>query len=33
VTRVEVGAGERMIDRGLIHIYRVLGKLKDKPER
>ena len=33
VTRVEVGAGERMIDRGLIHIYRVLGKLKEKPER
>jgi hypothetical protein len=33
VTRVEVGAGERMIDRGLIHIYRVLGKLKDKPEQ
>ena len=33
VTRVEVGAGERMIDRGLIHIYRLLGKLKDKPEQ
>ncbi len=33
VTRVEVGAGERMIDRGLIHIYRILGKLKDKPEQ
>ena len=33
VTRVEVGAGERMIDRGLIHIYRILGRLKDKPER
>jgi hypothetical protein len=33
VTRVEVGAGERMVDRGLIHIYRVLGKLKDKPEQ
>ncbi|MEP7272063.1 MAG: neutral/alkaline non-lysosomal ceramidase N-terminal domain-containing protein [Acidobacteriota bacterium] len=32
VTRVEVGAGERMIDRGLIHIYRILGRLKDKPE-
>jgi neutral ceramidase len=26
-TRVEIGAGERMIDRGLIHIYRLLGKL------
>lgn len=33
VTRVEIGAGERMVDRGLIHIYRVLGKLKDKPEQ
>jgi neutral ceramidase len=33
VTRVEVGAGERMVDRGLIHIYRLLGKLKDKPEQ
>ena len=33
VTRVEVGAGERMVDRGLIHIYRALGKLKDKPEQ
>jgi neutral ceramidase len=32
VTRVEVGAGERMIDRGLIQIYRVLGKIKDRPE-
>jgi neutral ceramidase len=32
VTRVEVGAGERLVDRGLIHIYRILGKLKDKPE-
>ncbi len=33
VTRVEIGAGERMVDRGLIHIYRMLGKLKDKPEQ
>ncbi len=33
VTRVEVGAGERMVDCGLIHIYRILGKLKDKPEQ
>lgn len=32
VTRVEVGAGERMVDLGLIHILRILGKLKDKPE-
>ena len=33
VTRVEVGAGERMIDRGLIQIYRLIGRLKDKPEQ
>jgi neutral ceramidase len=33
VTRVEVGAGERMIDRALIQLYRLLGKLKDKPEQ
>jgi neutral ceramidase len=33
VTRVEVGAGERLVERGLIHIYRVLGKLTDKPEQ
>ena len=33
VTRVEVGSGERMIDRGLIHIYRLLRKLRDKPEQ
>lgn len=32
-TRVEIGAGERMVDRGLIHIYRILGMLKDKPEQ
>jgi hypothetical protein len=32
-TRVEVGAGERLVDRGLIHIYRILGRLKDAPER
>jgi hypothetical protein len=32
-TRVEVGAGERMVDRGLIHIYHLLGKLRDKPEQ
>ncbi|MFN7946968.1 MAG: neutral/alkaline non-lysosomal ceramidase N-terminal domain-containing protein [Blastocatellia bacterium] len=32
-TRVEVGAGERMVDRGLIQIYRLLGRLKDKPEQ
>lgn len=27
VTRVEVGAGERMVDRGLIQIHRLLGNL------
>jgi neutral ceramidase len=32
-TRVEIGAGERMVDRGLIHIYRILGMLKAKPEQ
>lgn len=32
VTRVEIGAGERMVDRGIIHIYRILGRLKDRPE-
>lgn len=32
-TRVEIGAGERMVDRGLIQIYRILGMLKDKPEQ
>jgi hypothetical protein len=32
-TRVEIGAGERMVDRGLIHIYRILGMLKEKPEQ
>ena len=33
VTRVEVGAGERMVDRGLVQIYRALGKLNNKPEQ
>jgi hypothetical protein len=32
-TRVEIGAGERLVDRGLIHIYRILGMLRDKPEQ
>lgn len=27
-TRVEVGAGERMLDRGIINIYRLIGKLE-----
>lgn len=32
VTRVEVGAGERMVDRGLIHIYRLLGVLSEEKQ-
>lgn len=32
-TRVEVGAGERMLDRAIVNIYRLLGKLGDRPER
>ncbi len=32
-TRVEVGAGERMLDRGIINLYRLLGKLSDQPEK
>ncbi len=31
-TTVEVGAGERLVDRGLILIYQLLGKLKDVPQ-
>lgn len=30
-TLVEVGAGERMLDKGLINLYYILGRLKDKP--
>ena len=29
VSTAEVGAGERMIDRALIHLYKMRGKLKD----
>jgi hypothetical protein len=32
-TWVEVGAGERMLDRGIINVYRLLGKLSDQPEK
>ena len=32
-TPLEVGAGEHMIHRGIIDIYKLLGKLKPKPER
>jgi len=31
-TRIEVGAGERMIDRAIIWIYERLGKLRDVPD-
>jgi neutral ceramidase len=30
-TRVEVGAGETMLDHSIITLYKMLGKLKDKP--
>src|SRR5262249_62105980 len=29
VSPVEVGAGERMIDRALVHLYQMRGKLKN----
>ncbi len=32
VTRVEVGAGERMVDRGIIQIYRLLGRLQEEKQ-
>jgi neutral ceramidase len=32
-TYVEVGAGERMLRRGLVRVYEFLGKLSDAPER
>jgi neutral ceramidase len=32
-TRVEVGAGERMVDRALIWFYERLGKLRDVPDK
>jgi neutral ceramidase len=31
-TYVEVGAGERMLRQGLVHVYEFLGKLTDTPE-
>lgn len=31
-TWLEVGAGDRMLDHGLIRVYEMLGKLKDAPE-
>jgi hypothetical protein len=32
-TRVEVGAGETMLDHSIIALYRMLGKLKDTPSQ
>lgn len=32
-TRIEVGAGEAMVDRAIVNIYALLGKLKDAPSR
>jgi neutral ceramidase len=32
-TILEVGAGERIVDRGIVNVYRMLGRLKDKPDR
>jgi neutral ceramidase len=31
-TVLEVGAGERMVNRGIVNVYRMLGKLKDHPD-
>ncbi|MGH9448517.1 MAG: hypothetical protein ACRD3O_22775, partial [Terriglobia bacterium] len=31
-TRLEVGAGNRMLDHGLIRVYEMLGKLTGVPE-
>lgn len=32
-TYVQVGAGERMLRQGLTHVYKMLGKLRDAPDR
>jgi len=32
-TRIEAGAGEAMVDRAIVNIYALLGKLKDAPSR
>jgi hypothetical protein len=32
-TRVEVGAGETMLDHSVITLYKMVGKLKDKPSQ
>jgi hypothetical protein len=31
-TVLEVGAGERMVNRGIANVYRMLGRLKDAPD-
>ena len=32
-TRAEVGAGERLLHRGVAQLYRLQGRLKDRPMR
>ena len=32
-TRVEVGAGERMVNHAIVKVYQMLGRLSDLPER
>ncbi len=32
-TRIEVGAGEAMVDRAIVNIYALMGKLRDAPSR
>ena len=32
-TILEVGAGERIVDRGIVNVYRMLGNLKPTPDR
>ena len=31
-TILEVGAGERIVDRGIVNVYRMLGRLKEQPD-
>ncbi len=32
-TILEVGAGERIVDRGIVNVYRMLGRLRKSPDR
>jgi hypothetical protein len=32
VAAAEVGAGERMVDRAVVHVYEMLGRLHSEPE-